>query len=119
MQALLSASLHLPDGACFTARLQAGSLVVALAGTLHLSAAPQWLAGQLLQPRLQLHEGESHEVPESGWVTLHAAAGGADILVHRAPRPRGAWQALLQQIAQAVHAWYRASRRVAARGSSA
>lgn len=69
--------------------LPAGSTVQVGAGRVSLQAPVQWLADQMLQPRLTLAGGVGHRLAQGGWVQLQALGDRAAV-VWVLPAPPGA-----------------------------
>lgn len=93
-----SERLSLRHGQTLQLWLREGSEVHLRCGSVELQEPAGWLAEQVWQPRLTLSAGQSHAVARSGWATLYAPGGAADLLIQApvgaVPRPptAAAWR---------------------------
>lgn len=106
---------HCPAQVRQSCHLEAGTEIVAIAGTLRLRWHDRSMDGLLdAAPvfALTLHEGESHRLAAPAMVEFEGLAHGADVAILQ-PERRFAWRRLRACLHACLHAWSRAWSRAA------
>ncbi|WP_225781063.1 hypothetical protein [Xenophilus sp. Marseille-Q4582] len=67
----------LSPGQCLFQAVDAGTVLMAAAGRLHIEEAPQWLAQRCVRASRTLEAGEHHVVAQAGWIAITALGPGA------------------------------------------
>lgn len=99
--------VHLACGQTLRIWLPAGATLVSGGPVLTISTA-SWIAGQLLQQRQRVGDGQSLRLERDGWVQIAAAGGGE--LLYLAPAGRQ-WTARLARAARHIGARIRSTYR--------
>jgi hypothetical protein len=67
-----SSSLSLQRGQSLQLHVRRGTQIVAVRGAIDIVGPAEWLAEQVIRPRIALHEGEAHVAAHGGLIAIES-----------------------------------------------